>query len=127
MKRLPFPYAIAAELFLFGPPGRKVTLFHLLIVVAMWGVGIAVYRGLATIIWPGFALLAAIPAGLLVLYPGTCLVILAKLVLWWSVEKIGLVQYPDEEKLARKIMRYAGWKDPESEKKDAPPEVHPLD
>lgn len=65
MKPFRFPYAIAAEFWLFGPPAKKQTAIHLFIMMALFGSGTVAFAILEDRIGRLLSVLAAIPVGLM--------------------------------------------------------------
>jgi hypothetical protein len=68
MKPLPFPYGVAAELWLFGPPAKKQTAFHLFSMIALFGSGAVTFLALDQRAGRLGALVTAVPAGLVAGY-----------------------------------------------------------
>ncbi|MDP0497816.1 MAG: hypothetical protein Q7Q73_16565 [Verrucomicrobiota bacterium JB024] len=108
MKALPFPYYIAAELWLFGPPARKSTLFHLLILIGTGASGIAVFLALRSHTNYLLSILCAIPIGLSLGYCAFRLFAFGLPLIHWLVSR-GIIQEPDEERLESTIKKSAFW------------------
>ena len=115
MKPFRFPYAIAAEFWLFGPPAKKQTAIHLFIMIALFGSGTIVYAILEDRIGRLLAGLAAIPVGLIVGYGFYRLFAQGIPALHWLVAK-GIVESPDEKKFRDKLIWTACWKTEDSKK-----------
>jgi hypothetical protein len=115
MKRLPFPYAIAAELWLFGPPARKQTLPHLLCLIITITSGAIPYLFLEDRIGRLLSILAAIPIAVFAGYAAYWITAQLMPLLHWLVSK-GIVAAPDEQRFREKIMWTACWTEKKNEK-----------
>ena len=115
-KPFPFPYAIAAELWLFGPPARKQTVFHLLNMSGLLGSGTVVFLLLKDRLGPLPALLFAAPVAFGVGYALYWMITQLMPLLSWLVSK-GAIEPPDEAKFKARIMRTACWNPQDGETK----------
>lgn len=96
--KLPFPYTLAAQLMLFGPPPRKATVFHFLIWAGILLGAVGFYLAVRGALGPWVAGGLAVPAGLLV--GGVIFWISSQLLDWLKLLVMkGLVQEPDMKTL----------------------------
>ncbi len=120
MKPFRFPYAIAAEFWLFGPPAKKQTAVHLFILIALFGSGTILFAILEDRIGRLLAVLSAIPVGLIVGYGFYWLFAQVMPALHWLVSR-GIIESPDEKRFRDKIIWTACWKTVDSKEEKPTP------
>jgi hypothetical protein len=114
--KIPYPYWLAAEFILFGPPPRKMTLVHLMIPIFAMLLSMSLFHSLQQFLSKPF-LLCICAAGFLVSFYMLChLCRFVMPMIGWGVEK-GFIQSPDLARLEDQVYSSAGWSKASSEKK----------
>jgi hypothetical protein len=108
--KIPFPYRLEAEFYLFHPPPKKVTAIHLLIVIFPTGASTLTFLFLrdakANTVASAVVAVLIFCALIAVLYQLCC----SFLPLLMNVVDHGIVQEPDMAKWEKQIRSNAGWK-----------------
>ena len=106
--KIPFPYWLAAEFYLFQPPPKKLTLIHFLILVTAAGASTWIFLFLSSkinaIVLVAFC--AFVICALAALLHRCCCYFLP--LLTKGVDR-GVVQQPDLARLEQQIQANAGW------------------